>query len=124
MLAEGPLRIPAEVHFVFLKGEKATPASGLYALGVILYELASGRKPFSSDVPVGERMTRRPPALKHRWNHALQRCLDPHPSRRFASAADLAKAEGNSGLADSILSQAERYRANLPMRDYRFRSTR
>ena len=48
----------------------------------------------------------------------------PDALKTAESAADLAKAEGNSGLADSILSQAERYRANLPMRDYRFRSTR
>ena len=48
----------------------------------------------------------------------------PDAVKTAESAADLAKAEGNSGLADSILSQAERYRANLPMRDYRFRSTR
>jgi tetratricopeptide (TPR) repeat protein/TolB-like protein len=100
-----------------LRGGKATISSDLYALGAILYELACGHgpfepdrpvitpasrirstvtapssKPFNPDAVIAERMARRPPDLKHRWNRALQRCLDLDPEKRFAGADDLAKA--------------------------------
>jgi serine/threonine protein kinase/uncharacterized protein HemY len=76
------------------KGEKATVESDVYALGVILYELASGEKPFPSspELPWEERLTRKSPAVNPKWDRVLGRCLDPVPGLRFHNADEIGKA--------------------------------
>ncbi|HEX9508220.1 MAG TPA: serine/threonine-protein kinase, partial [Myxococcales bacterium] len=60
-----------------LRGEKATTASDVYALGVILYELVSGRRPPAADDE--KRLGWRLAAVHPKWGHILARCLDPDP---------------------------------------------
>src|SRR5262249_4485262 len=55
------------------KGEKATQASDVYALGVLLHELASGRKPGDRRSPT------HPP-----WDPILSKCLAEDPAKRYA----------------------------------------
>ncbi len=76
------------------KGEKATVASDVYALGVILYELASGGKPFPSspELPWEERLTQKAPAVNPKWDRVLARCLDPDPGLRFHNADEIGQA--------------------------------
>ena len=74
------------------KGEAPSAASDVYALGVILYELASGRKPYGADVPLEERLQRKPPPLHMKWDRVLARCLDPEPARRFRNAGEVVQA--------------------------------
>lgn len=77
----------------------ATPATDIYALGMILYEMATGARPFRSSNPFGAAMLRtRPPApasetrndLPGPWDIAISRCLLFDPALRFASAAEVA----------------------------------
>ncbi|HEX4593890.1 MAG TPA: tetratricopeptide repeat protein [Bryobacteraceae bacterium] len=74
------------------RGEKATIASDIYALGVILYELASGERPHPAETPWEERLTRKLPSAHPKWDRVLARCLDADPARRFRSADEVAEA--------------------------------
>jgi tetratricopeptide (TPR) repeat protein len=74
------------------RGEKASVASDLYALGVILYELAAGRRPFGQDIPLEHRLALCPQPLGPKWDRAIAPCLRPDPARRFQNAGEVAQA--------------------------------
>ena len=85
-----------------LVGGELTPASDLYTLGVVMYEMISGLRPFP-DVEgpasmLGAVLTKTPPALSTlcdvppELDALVMRCLAREPQKRPRSAAELAAA--------------------------------
>jgi hypothetical protein len=82
-----------------LRGETATIASDIHSMGVVLFEVVTGRRPFEGATPL-EIASRRlhedpPPPRKYisrvdrRWNYTIVRCLEREPSRRPTSVAEV-----------------------------------
>jgi hypothetical protein len=84
------------------QGEMVTPAADVYALGIVMYEMLTGRTPFDGDTPVAVAMQHIhdtpvppsqvnptiPPALEE----IILRCLEKVPEMRFRDGSSLARA--------------------------------
>lgn len=79
-------------------GEPIDARSDLYSLGVILYEMLSGRKPYTADNPMAIIYMHRKlplpvlPAELAAWQPLVERLLGKSPADRFESAAAAAAA--------------------------------
>jgi serine/threonine-protein kinase len=84
------------------RGERATPASDRYALGVVAFELVTGQRPFERDTATAEALAHVsapiPPAshlnaeLPPQVDDVLARSLAKEPEHRFAAATDFVHA--------------------------------
>lgn len=83
------------------EGGAVRAATDIYAFGVVLYEMVTGKLPFEASTPMAAavRRAKRPPSVSsiqpgvpHRWDTVIERCLEYEPGQRFQSAAELAAA--------------------------------
>jgi predicted Ser/Thr protein kinase len=96
-----------------LRGAEVTPRSDIYALGLVLYELFTGKRPFDASTVRAllqqqesaqlTSMTSIAADIDPAVEKAIRRCLDPDPAKRPASVLSVAAAlPGGDPLAAAL----------------------
>ncbi len=96
------LGTPAYMSPEQVEGRELSPASDVYSLGLVLYQMVTGTRPFDDASPLSMAVRRlredpTPPRalvadLDPRWEAIILRCLDRDPARRFQSADEVGQA--------------------------------
>jgi len=83
------------------RGEKLTERSDIFSLGIIFYELLTGKSPYHSDTPLAtlwKRMTEKAtppvavdPTLPQALSNIVVKALEIEPKNRFTSAREMAQ---------------------------------
>ncbi len=93
------------------QGEIVSPAADVYALGIVMYEMLTGRTPFDGDTPVAVAMQHIQdapvpprelnPGIPPSLEDIILRCLEKIPEMRLRDGSQLARALETLGEADN-----------------------
>jgi serine/threonine protein kinase len=83
------------------EGKEATPATDIYAFGIVFYELLTGKNPFSRELSTGNTVNAPKPLIRpssvragvpRRLDEVVCKCLEYDPKRRYQSANEVERA--------------------------------
>lgn len=96
------LGTPAYMSPEQVEGKELTPASDVYSLGLVLYQMVTGAQAFEESTPLAmavRRIKENPPAprtrvpdIDRRWEALILKCLERDPKNRFQNGDEVAEA--------------------------------
>ncbi len=104
---------PAYLSPERIDGKPVTPSSDIFSVGVVLYEMVTGQRPFHGESPMATLLQVRSgefsppevlsPNLPEELTGIIKRCLAPLPEDRYSSALQMAKAlDFEGGMLDTV----------------------